>query len=413
MPRTLRAGQLDREARLFLRIVSPFVGGSIDREQVSRRRRAWSLIAATFGRRVPVASVVERRIDGPGGQILMRIYRPEGAAGLRPAFLWCHGGGFVVGDLDANDSICRSVARAAQAVVVAVRYRLAPEHDLYAGREDFLAAVNWVAKHGASIGVDSARLAIGGDSAGGNIGSAVAQENLRRDGPNVQLQALVYPATDLLAEFPSKHENARGNLLTADFIDSLTPLIARGDDLTDPWLSPARRPDLRDLPPAVIVSAGFDPIRDDGLAYAARLRAAGVPVELLHYPGQFHGFLNFDSIIGAARDAQQRMGASLARAFRGEAPVDRTTEIADQAPGASPLSHKMLAELLTAALMINRSTRQITSSAAHWLSPSAASVAEFLLRPWWAPAAMMRRGLTARLNMPAAQQTYPQRLGDV
>jgi len=168
---------------------------------------------------------------------------------------------------------------------------------------------------------------------------------------------------------------------------------------------------LHDLPPALIVTAGFDPIRDDGLCYAAQLRAAGVPVELLHYPGQFHGFLNFDSIIGAARDALKRVGASLARAFRGDPPMDCSTEISDQAPGPCLLSHKMPAELLTAGLLIGRSTRQWSGAAARWLSPGVAKVAEFYLRPWWVPAALMRRTLTAYLNGPAAQQTYSRPLG--
>ena len=411
MPTRLRASRLDREAGLFLRLVSPLAGQPISSEQVSKFRRSWHLLAATYGRRVPVASIVERRIDGPGGEIILRVYTPKGPTGLKPAFLWCHGGGFVVGDFDSNDSICRSVARAAQVVVVAVRYRLAPEHDLYAGREDFFAALNWVAEHGASIGIDSTRLAIGGDSAGGNISAALAQENLRRCGPNLQLQVLVYPATDLLAEFPSKSENGRGYFLTADFIDSLRPLIEQGKDLTDPWLSPALSSNLHGLPPALILTAGFDPIRDDGLCYAAQLRAAGVPVELLHYPGQFHGFLNFDSIIGAARDALRRMGASLASAFRGDPPVDCSTEISDQAPGRCLLSHKMPAELLTAGLLIGRSTRQWSGAAARWLSPGGAKVAEFYLRPWWVPAALVRRTLTAYLNLPAAQQTYSRPLG--
>jgi acetyl esterase len=270
---------------------------------------------------VPVESIVERRIDGPGGQILLRIYTPEGPVGLKPAFLWCHGGGFVAGDLDSNDAICRGVARAAQAVVVAVRYRLAPEHDLYAGREDFLAALNWVAENGASIWIDTTRVAIGGDSAGGNISAAVAQENLRRGGPNLKMQVLVYRATNLLAEFPSNAENARGYFISADLLDSLRPLIEQGKDLTDPWLSPGLSADLSRLPPALILTAGFDPIRN-GLYYAAQLRAAGIPVELLHYAGQFHGFLNFDSVIGAARDALTRIGSSLARVFRNDPAVN-------------------------------------------------------------------------------------------
>ena len=407
LPATLRASALDREAALFLRVVSPFVGQAVTSAQVAKHRRSWSLVAKTFGRRVPMASVVERQIDGPGGEITLRIYTPEGPAGLKPAFLWCHGGGFVVGDLDANDSICRSVARAARSVVVAVRYRLAPEHSLYEGREDFLAALNWVAANGPSIGVDPTRLAVGGDSAGGNISSAVSLENLRRGGPKIGLQVLVYPATDLLAEFPSKQENARGYLLTADFMDSLGPIIHRGEDMTDPWLSPAHGAELEGLPPAVILTAGFDPIRDDGLAYAVKLREAGIPVELLHYPGQFHGFLNFDAIIGAARDAQARMGAALARVFRGEPALDCSVEVSESTlPRLFPSRRQ--ADYLTAALMIGRSARQLSSATARRLSPEAANLAEFLLRPWWVPAAVTRRTLTAYLNAPTAQKIYPQ-----
>jgi len=234
---------------------------------------------------------------------------------------------------------------------------------------------------------------------------------LRRGGLNLQMQVLVYPATDLLAEFPSKAENGKGYFISADLLDSLRPLIEQGKDLTDPWLSPALSPNLHGLPPALIVTAGFDPIRDDGLCYATQLRAAGVPVELLHYPGQFHGFLNFDSIIGAARDALKRMGASLARAFRGDPPADCSTEISDQAPGPCLLSHKMPAELLTAGLLIGRSTRQWSGAGARWLSPGVAKVAEFYLRPWWVPAALVRRTLTTYLNLPAAQQTYSRPLG--
>ena len=410
MPTTLRAGRLDREAGLFLRLVAPFTGKPISHEQVGRSRRAWRLAAVMLGRRVPVESIVERRIDGPGGQILLRIYTPKGTAGLKPAFLWCHGGGFVAGDLDSSDAICRGVARAAQAVVVAVRYRLAPEHDLYAGREDFLAALNWVAEHGASIGIDTTRLAIGGDSAGGNISAAVTQENLRRGGPNLQMQVLVYPATNLLADFPSKAENGQGYFISADLLDSLRPLIEQGKDLTDPWLSPGLSADLSGLPPALILTAGFDPIRDDGLCYAAQLRAAGIPVELLHYAGQFHGFLNFDSVIGAARDALTRIGSSLARVFRNDPAVNCSTEISDRITR-SCFASKAPAELLTAWILIGRSARQLSGTTARLLSPKAANLAELVLRPWWVPLAMVRRTVAASLNLLDAQQTYLQPVG--
>ncbi|MFP5473482.1 MAG: alpha/beta hydrolase [Gammaproteobacteria bacterium] len=406
MPTTLRAPQPDREAAFFLRIASLFAGQSMSGLPVAKKRKVWSRAAITFGRQVPVASVVERRFMGPGGAITLRIYTPEGPSEQRPAFLWYHGGGFVLGDLDSNDSICRSVARSSGAVVVAVRYRLAPEYSLYAGREDCLAALHWVAANGPSIGVDPTRLAIGGDSAGGNLASAVAQENIRRIGPKVSLQVLVYPATDLVAEFPSKQENAHGYMLTAEELDSLPAVIDRGEDFADPWLSPGRSPDLHGLPPAVVLSAGFDPIRDDGLAYAMQLRAAGVPVELLHYPGQFHGFLNFDALMGAARDAQKRIGVSLARVFRQEPAPDCSVEITDRNVEGGPLSLKRSTEILTAVYMLTRSTRQVSSLAARRLSPKAANAAEFLLRPWWIPAAMVRRGLRVYLNAPTARQTY-------
>ena len=404
MPISLRADRPDREAKLFLRILSPFVGKAVDRDELESSRHNWRLAAMTFGRRVPMASIVERRIEGPNGPIDLRIYTPEGARGLKPGFLWCHGGGFVVGDLDTSEGICRGIARAANAIVVAVRYRLAPEHDLYAGREDFLAALNWVADHGASVGIDPARLAIGGDSAGGNISAAVAQETLRRGGPKLSSQILVYPATNLTAEFPSKAENGRGYLLTAEFMDSLESLIVQGRDLSDPWLSPAFSPDLRDLPPAVIITAGFDPIRDDGLSHAAQLRDADVPVELLHYSGQFHGFLNFDSVIGAARDALGRIGDSLARIYRGDAPVDCTVEISDQAPSTFP--GNVSRDLLSATFMTNRSIRQINSTTARLLAPEAARALGLLLAPWWVPMAVVRRAVTSSLDLLAARQTY-------
>ncbi len=404
MPASPRADRLDVEAKLFLRLLTPFVGEAVTREQLAAARRKWRLMAMTFGRRVPMASIVDRRIDTPNGPVDLRIYTPAGPSRARPGFLWCHGGGFVVGGLDTSESICRGIARAADAVVVAVRYRLAPEHDLYAGREDFLAALNWVAAHGASLGIDPSRLAIGGDSAGGNISAAVAQESRRRGGPAIASQVLVYPATNLTAEFPSKAENGSGYLLTAEFMDSLEALIVQGSDLNDPWLSPAFSPDLSGLPPTVIITAGFDPIRDDGLNYAAQLRAAGVPVELLHYSGQFHGFLNFDSVIGAARDALGRIGASLTRVYSGKAAADCTVEISDRT-ACFPVG-RVQRDLVSASFMTSRSIRQINATTARMLAPETARLLSLALSPWWVPAAVVRRTVTASLNLLTVRQTY-------
>ncbi|GHE80366.1 hypothetical protein GCM10019059_43260 [Camelimonas fluminis] len=412
MPKTRRASELDRESRLLLHAMNgafPLVGRAINRERVSSFRYAWAALASTFGRRIPLAGLEERQIRGPDGNAIpLRIYTPDGPPGLKPAFLWCHGGGFVVGDLNTSDGICRAIARASGAIVISVRYRLAPEHDIYAGREDFLAALNWVHKNAEALGIDGNRLGVGGDSAGGNISAAVAQENIRRGGPRLSLQALVYPATNLAMDFDSKDENSKGFLLTANFMDSLRPLIERGEDLTDPWLSPAHADSVAGLPPAVIITAGFDPIRDDGLLYAAQLRRAGVPVELLHYSGQFHGFFNFDAVLGAARDAQERVGVALRDAFAGEPAPNRTIEIADNRPW---FDARLSKDLITGAMLAGRSVRQWNSHVLRSLSPETAYAAANLLRPFWAPAAMARRTISGCINALNAQQSYPPQAG--
>jgi acetyl esterase/lipase len=203
--------------------------------------------------------------------------------------------------------------------------------------------------NGAALGVDTTRLAIGGDSAGGNICAAVAQHTVRHGGPKLCLQVLAYPATELVTQFPSLTENAHGFLISARLLDRIKGMVVTDSDAAE--LSPRRNPDLKGLPPAVIVSTGFDPIRDDGLDYGARLRAAGVPVELLHYAGQFHGFLNFDSVIGAGRDALLRIGAALTAAFRGDLPANRTIEIGDGSALAVPVVLSAANELAVTTLL--------------------------------------------------------------
>jgi len=374
-------------------------------------RLGWRLAALALARNPPVGSVTEQMIDGPGGEIALRIFKPDNAQQLRPAFMWFFGGGFIIGDLDTGDGICRSIALAANCIVVAVRYRLGPEHDLSAGRADALAAFEWMAKSGAQLGIDTARLALGGDSAGGNLCAAVAQESLRRGGPSPSLQVLVYPATELVEKFPSYAENAFGRALLTDHAvqwieQTLAPSLDTLD-LLDPWYSPRRSPDMRGLAPAVVVSAGFDPIRDDGLDYAARLRAADVPVELLHYSGQFHGFLNFDSVNSASRDALQRIGNALTTVFARHPAADRTIEIADRGPRKQSRLRATADELATSTLTTWVVTERWGITLLRLLSPKAAGACRLLIRPWLIPTVIIRRKAISGLDRLAARQTWP------
>ncbi|WP_160108613.1 alpha/beta hydrolase [Pseudomonas izuensis] len=412
MPQVRRAGRPDRDARAFLRILNMATRlRPVENYSLRQLREVWRLTSMALGQQLPVATVNETVIDGPGGPIELRIFRPDNTDQPLPAFLWCHGGGFVVGGLDTAESICRSTTHNANCISIAVRYRLAPEHDLAAGREDFLAALQWVARNGAALGIDTTRLAIGGDSAGGNICAAVAQEALRRDGATLCLQVLAYPATDLLQAFPSNVENADGFMITDRLLAQIKQTVAGSFDSLDPedpWLSPRRRRDLRGLPPALVISAGFDPIRDDGLDYAARLRAAGVAVELLHYRGQFHGFLNFDAVIGAGRDALQRIGESLAAAFRTEPAPDCTVEIGDTASTRPSSLCAAMGELTASSLMTWVATERWSGTLLRQVSPTAARATRLVLRPWCVPLTLLRRRLVARLDRRVAHRTYPE-----
>jgi len=406
MPLILRSPRPDRDVRALLRWFN-LAPGRIENRSVPTQRKLWRLMALALGRRPEVASVTQRTITGPGGPIELRVFSGRPSTQPRPAFLWCHGGGFIVGGLDSGDSICRSIALATDCVVIAVRYRLAPEHPLTAGREDFLEALQWVAQFGASLGIDPARIAIGGDSAGGNICAAVAQHCARHDGPKLRLQVLAYPATDLVAEFPSLEENASGYLISERLLRGVMQHIGEIPDADDPWLSPRRQPDLRGLAPAMVISAGFDPIRDDGLDYAKRLRAAEVPVDLLHYPGQIHGFLNFDSVIDAGHDALQRIACALTRAFGGDAAPDRTVEVADAAASAAVWPIRPVTELLMTSLTGWATAERVWLALFGRLSASTDHAARSLLESRLVPGGLLRRSAAAHTHALEARQTWP------
>ncbi len=261
-----------------------------------------------------VASVEDTTVPGAAGDLPARVYRPDGAGPL-PTILLLHGGGFVIGDLDTHDITARTLANGCAAVVVSVAYRLAPEHPFPAAVDDAVAAARHVAAHLAELGGDD-RLAMAGDSAGGNLSAVVAQ-TFRDDGRPLAGQLLIYPVTDMTGEHPSHAENAEGfflDLATMEWF--LRQYAGHLADHADPRLSPLHG-DLGGLAPAVVVVAEFDPLRDDGLAYAQALAAAGVPVQVRTFPGLIHGFVDMGRHSTAAQEALDETCALFRKVLHG------------------------------------------------------------------------------------------------
>lgn len=256
----------------------------------------------------PVGAVEDRSIPGPDGEIPVRIYRPA-TEGPHPGIVYFHGGGFVICDLDTHDGACRRLVNATDAVVVSVDYRLAPEHRWPAAADDAAAATQWTADHAAELGIDPERLAVAGDSAGGNLAAVVALQARDRGGPRLAFQLLVYPVIDLAAsrrEHPSQQDNAEGYFLTTAQMEWYrTQYLAEDAHGEEPYASPIKAPSLAGLAPACVITAEMDPLRDEGEAYAHALKAAGVPVTLYRAPGMFHGFFNMDAVLDGSKDAQR------------------------------------------------------------------------------------------------------------
>ncbi|MCX5215071.1 alpha/beta hydrolase [Kitasatospora sp. NBC_00240] len=257
-------------------------------------------IRAAAGSPRSLHKVTDLRIPGPGGELAVRVYRPSAARPL-PALLYYFGGGWTLGSIDTADGLCRDLAAEAGCLVVTVGYRLAPEHPFPAAVHDCHAALRWVADHAEELGADPARLAVGGDSAGGNLAAAVTL--LARADGDLALagQVLVYPNTDQLADDASMRDNADPWQFNHHSVDWYRrQYLTTPGDAEHPLASPLRAADLGGLPPALVVTAEYDPLRDQGEAYAARLAAAGVPVELTRYPGMAHGFFTMTGTVGAA-----------------------------------------------------------------------------------------------------------------
>jgi acetyl esterase len=269
----------------------------------------------------PDVSVEDRSVPGLAGapDVPVRVYRPRSATNPAGVLVYFHGGGFIAGSVDSHDGTVRELAEGAGCVAVSVEYRLAPEHPYPAPLDDCVAALQWVAAHASEIGGDPSRLAIGGDSAGGNLAAAVALRNRDEGGPRLALQLLVYPVIDVACATPSMTSNGTGYMLTADSMRWMWSTYLGGAAASnDPYACPSAATDLAGLPPAHVITAEFDPLRDEGESYAAALRAAGVATEHVRYDGQIHGFFSMHGLAPQSKVAIEGACAALRRAFAGE-----------------------------------------------------------------------------------------------
>lgn len=265
----------------------------------------------------PVAQVVNRTIPGPESPLPVRLYKPREAARL-PLLIYFHGGGFVLGDLESHDSLCRDLCMGADCAVLAVDYRLAPENKFPAASDDCLAATRWAAAHAAELGADPARIAVGGDSAGGNLAAVTALRIRDEGGPKLAGQLLLYPVTDHF-DPPTRSyiENGSDYFLTQETMTFFWNHYVRDErDSKNPLVAPLKARNFGGLPPALVITAEFDPLRDEGEAYAERLRAAGVPTVVSRYDGAIHGFIALPDI-DLGKRGMQESSAWLAARFGG------------------------------------------------------------------------------------------------
>jgi acetyl esterase len=267
-----------------------------------------------------VASVADQAIPGPGGELSIRVYRPMGSApaAVLPALVFFHGGGWVFGDLDSHDSLCREMCNLAGCAVVSVAYRVAPESKFPAAVDDAIAAIHYIAANAKALAIDGARLAAGGDSAGGTLAAVAALTFRDAGGPRLRLQVLIYPVTDMTLDSPSYARIPTGYTLPRERMLFFREAYLRGpEDIADWRASPLKAANLSDLPAALVLTAAQDPLVDEGKAYADRLAAAGVPVTYSCYEGMVHGFLTMAGAVEAGHAGIGEVADALKRAFDG------------------------------------------------------------------------------------------------
>ena len=262
----------------------------------------------------PADRIVSQDVDADG--VPARIYRREDAGGAELVLVFYHGGGYIACGIDSHERLCHRLARLGQCAIVSVDYRLAPEHAFPAAVDDALAAARWVAEHGAEYGLDTTHMMLGGDSAGGTLATVTAARIRDEGGPAILHQLLIYPGTDMLTAYPSTVEFSKGYFLDEEFTElCLSAYLPDPMDRGHAWASPARAADLSGLPPATILTAECDPLRDGGKVYADLLRAAGVPADYTEYPGVFHGFISMFGTIAEADQAVDKAAGVLREVF--------------------------------------------------------------------------------------------------
>ena len=306
---------LDPQAQRVIDAMAALNLKPVEESTPAEARESIRTRTAALGPFPDVAAVVDHRVPVSGGEIIVRAYSP-GGPGPHPALVYYHGGGWVIGDLYTHDGLCRSITNAARCAVLSVDYRLAPESKYPVAVEDSYAALLWIVANAERLGIDPRRIAVGGDSAGGNLATVMALVARDRKGPRLALQVLIYPVTDHDLDTRSYLENATGYVLTREGMRWFwNHYLAREAQGREPYASPLRASSLAGLPPALVITAEYDPLCDEGEAYAARLRDAGVPVTLTRYPGMFHGFVRMTNILDKARTALDEIASSVQKAF--------------------------------------------------------------------------------------------------
>jgi acetyl esterase len=304
---------LDPKARALIDMLAAAGFDGIEHQPIETGRALVGGIAAMGGDPPDVAEVREIAVAGPAGEVSARFYRPAGDT-LLPVFVWLHGGGWVYGNLDLNDTFCRIVANRVEAVVLNVDYRLAPEHPYPAPLDDAVTMISWAQKHSDEVGGDPTRVAVGGESAGGNLAAAAALRLRDSGAPPLSLQVLVSAMLDSAMNSASYREHGEGMFLTRSLVAWAFDHYAKGH-LHEPYVSPMHAADLSGSAPALILTAEYEPVHDDGVAYSRRLRDAGVAAEWIDFKGMIHGFFEMATQFPQAHEAREAVVQSLTKAF--------------------------------------------------------------------------------------------------